>query len=113
MHTVFLEGVPVLDLSALNQVRRLIVLVDTLYEHKIRLVVLAAAPPTGVFPAGTTAVASSDAEAEAAGEFGLAGNLGDLIGDATYLQKNVDEVFAFDRTVSRLLEMQSRCAANS
>ena len=75
-----------LDLSALNQVRRLIVLVDTLYEHKIRLVVLAAAPPTGVFPAGTTAVASSDAEAEAAGEFGLAGNQGDLIGDATYLR---------------------------
>ena len=32
MHTVFLEGVPVLDLSALNQVRRLIVLVDTLYD---------------------------------------------------------------------------------
>ena len=29
------------------------------------------------------------------------------MGDATYLQKSFDEVFAFDRTVSRLMEMQS------
>ena len=101
-----------------HKVRRLIVLIDTLYEHKIRLVVLAAAPPTGIFTAGTTtttttatngttesATDESDAEVEAAGKFGVGG---DLIGDSTYLQKNVDEVFAFDRTVSRLLEMQSK-----
>mmetsp|Transcript_48050 Transcript_48050/g.89601 ORF Transcript_48050/g.89601 Transcript_48050/m.89601 type:complete len:467 (-) Transcript_48050:188-1588(-) len=34
-------------------------------------------------------------------------NHGDLLGDAQYLQTSHDEVFAFDRTVSRLLEMQS------
>ena len=87
-------------LSVCLQVRRLIVLVDTLYEHKVRLVVLAAAPPLEIFPEGTTKPVSSssssseassteDAEAAAAGAMGLGGNQGDLIGDSTYLQKNV------------------------
>ena len=79
-------------LKFFNKVRRLIVLIDTLYEHKIRLVVLAAAPPTGIFTAGTTttttatnsttrsATDESDAEVEAAGKFGVGGNQGVVVG---------------------------------
>lgn len=95
--TVFLEDVPVLSLRHLNQVRRLIVLVDTLYEHKVKLVVLAHAPPAKLFDYGDKQQRGADQHQPL-----------DVLGEAAYAQKGVhDEVFAFDRTVSRLLEMQS------
>ena len=49
----------------------------------------------------TSSIASQDAKANEDA------NHGDLLGDSTYLQTSFDEVFAFDRTVSRLMEMQS------
>ena len=35
-------------------------------------------------------------------------NHGDLLGTSTFVVDKEDELFAFDRTVSRLMEMQSR-----
>ena len=60
-------------------VRRFITLVDVLYEESSLLVVLAEAPPTGLFE-----ITAQERE------------------DSSH-----DEVFAFERTISRLLEMQS------
>lgn len=41
------------SLVPLEQVRRLIVLIDTLYEHNVKVVILAAAPPQELFdPSG-------------------------------------------------------------
>ena len=50
--TVFLEGVPVLGPEKRNEARRLVTLVDALYESRTRLVVLAAAEPAMLYPAG-------------------------------------------------------------
>ena len=50
--TVFLEGAPVLGPEKRNEARRLVTLVDTLYEARTRLVVLAAAEPAALYPAG-------------------------------------------------------------
>ncbi len=50
--TVFLEGVPVLGPEKRNEARRLVTLVDALYESRTRLVTLAAAEPAALHPSG-------------------------------------------------------------
>lgn len=69
-HTVFLEGVPKLRYDRRNEAKRLMILVDALYDTGTRLIVTADAPPDKLY-------------------FGH------------------DHEFEFQRTVSRLLEMQS------
>ncbi|GGE05210.1 cell division protein ZapE [Polymorphobacter glacialis] len=69
-HTVFLVGIPVMGPEKRNEAARFVTLIDTLYEHKVKLVAAADAEPAGLYPAG-------------------------------------DGVFEFERTVSRLMEMQS------
>ena len=51
-HTVFLEAIPILTAERRNEARRLVNLIDALYEADARLVVLAAAEPDGLYPAG-------------------------------------------------------------
>jgi cell division protein ZapE len=70
---IFIDHVPVLAEGKRNEAKRLILLIDTLYDHHVRLVVSAAAPPQ------------------------------DLYGG-----RRGTEAFEFDRTASRLIEMQSR-----
>ncbi len=73
-HTVFVTDVPTLTRNEMNQVRRFITLVDTLYENRVKVVFTAQAFAHELF-----------------------------VGDGG----PEDEIFAFDRTVSRLTEMQS------
>ena len=54
-HTVFLEQAPKLTPDRRNEARRLATLVDTLYEARARLVVLAAGEPDSLYPAGDQA----------------------------------------------------------
>jgi cell division protein ZapE len=51
-HTVFLENLPQLDTGRRNEARRLVTLIDSLYEADAKLVVLAAAEPDDLYPAG-------------------------------------------------------------
>lgn len=71
--TIFVDRVPVMDDHKRNEAKRFILLVDTLYDHKMRLVMSAAAPAPEL-----------------------------------YRGRRGHEAFEFDRTVSRLIEMQSR-----
>ena len=71
--TLFLDEVPKMNERSRNEAKRFITLVDTLYDHKVRLFVSAEAPPE------------------------------------TLMQtRRGNEGFEFDRTASRLFEMQSR-----
>ncbi|MGI8840649.1 MAG: cell division protein ZapE [Caulobacteraceae bacterium] len=54
-HTVFIEGIPRLTPEMRNEARRLATLIDTLYEARARLVVLAAGEPETLYPAGDQA----------------------------------------------------------
>jgi cell division protein ZapE len=72
--TVFIDHVPVLDQTRRNPAKRFILLVDTLYDRKMRVVISAEAAPENLY----------------------AGRPG------------VTEAFEFDRTASRLIEMQSK-----
>ena len=69
--TVILDGVPRLDPNRRDEARRLMTLIDELYEHKTKLIIAAEAPPDRLYPAGKHA-------------------------------------FEFERTVSRLMEMQAQ-----
>ncbi|MFU0506176.1 cell division protein ZapE [Pseudaminobacter sp. NGMCC 1.201702] len=71
--TIFLDRVPVLAEGKRNEAKRFILLIDTLYDQRTRLVVSAEAEP-----------------------------------QALYRSKRGTEGFEFDRTVSRLIEMQSQ-----
>jgi len=71
--TVFVDHVPVLGEGKRNEAKRFILLIDTLYDHHMRLVMSAAAEPSGLYTA-----------------------------------RRGTEVFEFERTASRLIEMQSR-----
>ena len=69
-HTFVLDGVPRLDEERRNEAKRFMTLIDTLYEHKVNLVMAAEAPPHDLYRGETHA-------------------------------------FEFERTISRLMEMQS------
>jgi len=69
-HTLILEGIPKMGYDRRNEAKRLMTLVDALYENNTKLIVSADAPPEKLY-------------------FGH------------------DHSFEFERTISRLLEMQS------
>jgi cell division protein ZapE len=71
-HTVVLDGVPALTYPRRNEAKRFITLIDVLYEHRVKMVISAEAPPQKLYHADEGA-----------------------------------EAFEFDRTASRLIEMQS------
>lgn len=69
-HTVILVGIPRMGPENRNEAARFVTLIDALYEHKVKLLVTAAAQPEELYEEG-------------------------------------DGRFEFERTVSRLMEMQS------
>ena len=77
---MFIESVPKLTLGDRDQIRRFITLIDALYDHQVRLVVSTRVENVcNIFSAG-----EDDVKASA-----------------------MDEVFAWERTISRLIEMFS------
>lgn len=127
--TVFISDVPHLTLSERNELRRFITLIDTLYEHRVKLVASAAASPLKIFTptfrdpvvvptAASTSASSSGGVASASHGHGHAHH-STLVSTpaapadaaaaaaAEALKHKYDEVFAFDRTISRLMEMSS------
>ncbi|KKC25270.1 cell division protein ZapE [Sphingomonas sp. SRS2] len=70
-HTVMIVGIPLLGPEKRNEASRFKVLIDALYEHKVKLLASAEAEPGQLYPDG-------------------------------------DGAFEFERTVSRLMEMQSQ-----
>jgi len=70
-HSVIIVGIPILGPDNRNEASRFKVLIDALYEHKVKLLATADAEPISLYPSG-------------------------------------DGAFEFERTVSRLMEMQSQ-----
>ncbi len=75
-HTVFLSDIPKLGSEKRNEAKRFVTLIDTLYDHRVKLICTASASPAELYPSG-------------------------------------DGSFEFQRTVSRLSEMQSEQYINS
>ncbi|CAG5109212.1 Similar to Putative ATPase N2B (Haematobia irritans) [Cotesia congregata] len=103
-HTVIIRDVPLLNLRLKSQARRFITLIDTLYDNKIRVVISAAAAPNKLF------VPEGDSEYTDEKRM-LMDDLAISHGSDNH-KSNIftgeEELFAFDRTVSRLCEMQTK-----
>ena len=56
-HTVMIDGIPQLQPTQRNEARRLIVLIDTLYDEGVKLICSAEVAPDEIFPAGDGAEA--------------------------------------------------------
>uniref|UniRef100_A0A671SNN8 Lactation elevated protein 1-like n=1 Tax=Sinocyclocheilus anshuiensis TaxID=1608454 RepID=A0A671SNN8_9TELE len=98
--TVFIRNIPLLTLNKKTQARRFITLIDALYEHKVRVVLQAEALLDDLFvhehhDHHDTHVLLDD--------LGISRDAGSSLAIFT----GEEEVFAFQRTVSRLTEMQT------
>ncbi|KAG6548839.1 hypothetical protein Mapa_009601 [Marchantia paleacea] len=121
-HTVFVTNIPVMSMRIRDQARRFITLVDELYNNHCRLICTAAAPVDELF-LGTEEgplidLESLQFETEAEGsrlrrDVLVSGNVAPLAGtkeersSIQTLLSGREELFAFRRAVSRLIEMQS------
>ncbi|XP_030092133.1 AFG1-like ATPase isoform X3 [Serinus canaria] len=100
--TVFVRDIPLLTIAKRTQTRRFITLIDTFYEHKVRIICSAAAPLQSLFQ-----VKQDSAERQ---ENRVLMDDLDLSQDSAKglsVFTGEEEVFAFQRTLSRLTEMQT------
>uniref|UniRef100_A0A6B2L6L3 AAA+ ATPase domain-containing protein n=1 Tax=Arcella intermedia TaxID=1963864 RepID=A0A6B2L6L3_9EUKA len=90
-HTLILDDIPKLGpgVTRANEARRFITLIDELYNQKVKLVCSAACPPEDIFPREVDEKGKNEVS----------------FGD--------EEIFAFNRVVSRLHEMQSKAYLES
>ena len=106
-HTIFIRRIPVLNLKTKSEARRFIAMVDTFYDHKIRIVASGYAPYWQLFqPEGVSEQEKLEQNRVLIDDLGIkASSKGSL--DAGVFSGE-EELFAFDRTVSRLTEMQTK-----
>ncbi|XP_048387873.1 lactation elevated protein 1 homolog B isoform X2 [Stegostoma tigrinum] len=100
--TVFIRNIPTLTLAKKTQARRFITLIDAFYDHKVRVVCSAAVPLERIF-----VQKDHDSHEDDARVF-----IDDLGLEQTKVEdlsifSGAEEIFAFQRTVSRLTEMQT------
>jgi cell division protein ZapE len=50
-HTLIIDDIPVMDFARRNEAKRFIILIDTLYDHAVKLLVSAEAPPEQLYTA--------------------------------------------------------------
>ncbi|GAB0093187.1 N2B [Sergentomyia squamirostris] len=102
-HTILIRDVPQLNLSKKSPARRFITLIDTLYDNRVRVVVSSDVPYKKLFSQETTQDHLDEHRA-------LMDDLNIKIGSenaSSNIFTGEEELFAFDRTMSRLAEMQT------
>ncbi|CAM6128009.1 unnamed protein product [Calypogeia fissa] len=121
-HTVFITDIPVMSMRNSDQARRFITLVDELYNHHCRLVCTTAAPVEELFlgtddgPLVDLESLQFETEAESSrlrrdvlvsGNVAPLGATSEAKSSIESLLSGREELFAFRRAVSRLIEMES------
>ncbi|TGZ51583.1 putative ATPase N2B, partial [Temnothorax longispinosus] len=105
-HTVIIRDVPQLNLRLKSQARRFITLIDTLYDNRVRVVMSAAVPHTQLFLSESESEYSEYTDEKRMLMDDLKISHGSEDHKANIFTGE-EEIFAFDRTVSRLSEMQT------
>ncbi|XP_010793586.1 lactation elevated protein 1 homolog B [Notothenia coriiceps] len=98
--TVFIRHIPVLTLTLKDQARRFTTLIDNFYDNKVRVVLLAATPLEQLF---VHKGGDDERDRQLLDDLGLSGKAAENL----TLFTAEEEIFAFQRTVSRLMEMQT------
>jgi hypothetical protein len=101
---IAISNVPILTLQNRNELRRFITLIDALYDHHILVLISAQTIPMQLLDLREYIIANSLSNNNNNNPQEIQMAIDEA--KATVLQV-YDEVFAFDRTVSRLLEIQS------
>ncbi|XP_073981546.1 putative ATPase N2B isoform X2 [Rhodnius prolixus] len=103
-HTIIIRDVPQLSLKQKSEARRFITLIDTLYDNRVRVVISSDVPHTELFLREKNNDTSDENRA-------LMDDL-NITAESENAASNIftgeEEIFAFDRTVSRLSEMQTQ-----
>ncbi|XP_035756198.1 AFG1-like ATPase [Egretta garzetta] len=100
--TAFVRDIPLLTMAKRTQARRFITLIDTFYEHKVRIICSAVTPLQSLFLVEHDSGELEDHRV-------LMDDL-DLSQDSAKglsMFTGEEEIFAFQRTISRLTEMQT------
>ncbi|XP_039873434.1 lactation elevated protein 1 homolog B isoform X3 [Simochromis diagramma] len=98
--TVLIRRVPMLTLSMKDQARRFTTLIDNFYDKKVRVVLLADAPLDRLF---VHTGGDDERDRQLLDELGLSEEAAERL----TLFTAEEEIFAFQRTISRLMEMQT------
>ncbi|XP_028997154.1 lactation elevated protein 1 homolog B isoform X2 [Betta splendens] len=98
--TVFIRHVPALTRSLRDQARRFTTLIDNFYDNKVRVVLLAEAPLDRLF---VQSGGEDERDRQLLDDLGLSEEAAEHL----TLFTAEEEAFAFQRTISRLMEMQT------
>ena len=106
-HTVFIRNIPVMNMKLKSEARRFITLIDTLYDNRTRVIASGHGEYWDLFkPDGVSEQEKLEENRM------LIDDLGIKAADQNSLNASVfsgeEELFAFERTVSRLTEMQTK-----
>jgi len=104
-HTILIRDIPQLNMKLKSQARRFITLVDTLYDSRVRIVMSSEVPFKQLFGNSPeeTDEAHSDEHRALMDDLGIGAE-----GSKASIFTGEEEIFAFDRTMSRLAEMQTK-----
>ena len=103
-HTVIIRDIPQLNLKLKTQARRFITLIDTFYDNKVRVLFSANVPIKELFMVGNSDDDITDEQRALMDDLGIKFS---QVKDSTDLFSGQEEMFAFDRTLSRIMEMQT------
>ncbi|KAH3706883.1 hypothetical protein DPMN_066274 [Dreissena polymorpha] len=107
---VIVRDIPKMTLRQKSEAKRFILLVDTLYDNKVRLVCSAAESPSRLFTRGKETLRQEDSNRILMDDLGMKASSDD---SNTSIFTGEEELFAFERTISRLSEMQTESYWNS
>ncbi|XP_023307218.2 putative ATPase N2B [Lucilia cuprina] len=102
-HTVLIHNVPQLTLQMKSQMRRFITLIDTLYDNRVRVVMSAEAPLDKLFNFSDKPTDIADDQRMLMDDLKLGAQ-----DTSASVFTGEEEMFAYDRTISRLYEMQKK-----
>ncbi|XP_065367368.1 putative ATPase N2B [Calliphora vicina] len=102
-HTVLIHNVPQLTLLMKSQMRRFITLIDTLYDNRVRVVLSAEVPLDQLFNFSDKPTDIADDQRMLMDDLKLGAQ-----DTSASVFTGEEEMFAYDRTISRLYEMQKK-----
>ena len=106
-HTVIIRDIPVITRKLRSEARRFISLIDTFYDNKTRVVASGAAPFRDLFqPERASEQEMIEENRMLMDDLGLDASKKETTETSVF--SGEEELFAFDRTVSRLTEMQTK-----
>ncbi|XP_045198191.1 AFG1-like ATPase [Mercenaria mercenaria] len=102
--SVIVRNIPKMTLKQKSEAKRFIVMIDTFYDNKVRVICSAEALPQGLFTKGTQTLREEDRNRMLMDDLGIQAN-SESSGASIFTGE--EELFAFERTISRLAEMQT------